>query len=233
MGAPTTEYPASVAAIVLCAAAGLLAGLAAEKAARRLLPELHVGHLRSNGLAVAATTGVLFGAMAWQFGLSWTLPALLYLAVAGVVLSRIDLQHRLLPNALVFPSFLVGLALLFVDAAAQGRWGNLVLGAAGVAVMFVVYLILALISPRGLGMGDVKHSAVLGLYLVYLALEPLMLGMFLGFLVGAVTGGVLVIAGLAGRRTAVPFGPSMVSGAILAVLFGQEIGHFMLPALCA
>lgn len=222
---------ASVAFIVLCAAAGVFAGLAAERAARRLLPELHSGYKRQHGVAVAATTGILFGAMAWRFGVSWTLPAFLFLSVAGVVLSRIDLQHKLLPNAIVFPSFLVALVLLLVDTSLQFRWGNLALAGAGAAVMFLIYLLLAIISPRGLGMGDVKFSAVLGLYLGYLSMGPLVLGMLLGFLVGAVTGGVLIITGLAGRRSSVPFGPSMFSGAVLAVLFGQEIGSLLLPSL--
>ncbi|MEO6529865.1 MAG: A24 family peptidase [Specibacter sp.] len=210
---------------------GIAAGLAAEKCARRLLPELHTAYRPRDGFVVAAVTGVLFGAMAWRFGLSWLLPAYLFLAVAGVVLSRIDLQHQLLPNAIVFPSLLIAPALLFLDAAMEGRWGNLLLGAIGAAVMFVIYLILAIISPRGLGMGDVKLSAVLGFYLAYLSMGLLVLGMFLGFVVGAVTGGALVIAGLAGRKSSVPFGPSMIAGALLAIVFGSGLGHLLLPTM--
>lgn len=225
------EYPASLSLIVVCTVLGVFAGLAADKGARRLLPELHAVYRRRDVWAVAAITGVLFGAMAWRFGLSWTLPAFLFLAAAAVVLSRIDLAHKLLPNAIVFPSFLVALALLLIDAAAQGRWGNLLLGLVGAAVMFVIYLILAIISPHGMGMGDVKLSTVLGLYLGYLSVGPLVLGMFLGFVVGAVTGGVLVIAGLAGRKSTVPFGPSMIAGALLAVLFGTQLGQLLLPSL--
>lgn len=226
-----TDFPADVALIVLCAGLGIAAGLAAEKCARRLLPELHTAYLPRDGFVVAAVTGILFGAMAWRFGLTWPLPAYLFLAVAGVVLSRIDLQHQLLPNAIVFPSLLIAPALLFLDAAMEGRWGNLLLGAIGAAVMFVIYLILATISPRGLGMGDVKLSAVLGFYLAYLSMGLLVLGMFLGFVVGAVTGGALVIAGLAGRKSSVPFGPSMIAGALLAIVFGTGLGQLLLPTM--
>ncbi|WP_104091196.1 A24 family peptidase [Arthrobacter sp. GMC3] len=228
-----SEYHASFSLIVIFAILGVCAGLAADKGARRLLPELHGQYRLRDAVAASAVTGVLFGGMVWRFGVSWTLPAFLFLAVAGVVLSRIDLAHKLLPNAIVLPSFLVALVLLLVDAAANGRWGNMLLALAGSGVMFVIYLVLAIISPRGMGMGDVKLSAVLGLYLGYLSVGPLVLGMFLGFVVGAVTGGVLVIAGLAGRKSAVPFGPSMVAGALLAVLFGAELGRVLLPALFA
>lgn len=216
---------------MLCAVAGVAAGLAGELIARRRLPELHLGYVRRDGLVVAAASGILCAAMAWRFGLSWLLPAFLFLAVAGVVLSRIDLRHKMLPNALVYPALLIAPALLLLDAAMHGRWGNLLLAVVGAAVMFSLYLMLALISPRGLGMGDVKYSAVLGFYLGYLSMGLLVLGMFLGFVVGAVTGGVLVIAGLAGRKSSVPFGPSMLAGALLAILFGARIGGVLLPSL--
>ena len=225
------SYTGNAVLIVLCMVIGLIAGAAAERVARRRLPELHRNYVKSDGVAVAITSAVLFGAVAWRFGLSWMLPAFLFLAVAGTVLSRIDLRHRLLPNALVFPAFLAGSILLAVAAAAQGGWANLLLAAIGAVTMFTIYLVLAIISPRGLGMGDVKFSGVLGFYLGYLSMGSLVLGMFLGFVGGAVTGGVLVIAGFAGRKTAVPFGPSMFAGAMLTILFGEQLGRLLLPSM--
>jgi leader peptidase (prepilin peptidase)/N-methyltransferase len=146
------------------------------------------------------------------------------------VLSRIDLQHKLLPNKIVVPTLGIGLALLLLDAGTNQRWGNLLVAAVGCAVSFVIYLILALISPRGMGMGDVKLSAPLGLYLGYLSVGHLLLGIALGFIVGAVTSVLLVTGGLAGRKSAVPFGPSMFAGCLLAVLWGAEMVQILLPA---
>jgi leader peptidase (prepilin peptidase)/N-methyltransferase len=147
------------------------------------------------------------------------------------VLSRIDLQHKLLPNKIVVPTLGIGLALLLLDAGMNLRWGNLLVAAIGCAVTFVIYLILALISPRGMGMGDVKLSAPLGLYLGYLSMGHLLLGIALGFIVGAVASVLLVTGGLAGRKSTVPFGPSMFAGCLVAVLWGAEIGRIVLPAV--
>lgn len=225
------EFTAEPALILLCTVLGVAAGLSAEKVAQKLLPELHTEYQRRTGFLVAAIAGVLSGAMAWRFGPDWLLPAFLFLVVTGVVLSRIDLQHQLLPNILVIPSLLMAFVLLLMDAAASARWGNLLLGLLGSAVMFAIYLVLAIISPRSLGMGDVKLAAVLGFYLGYLSMGLLVLGMVLGFVVLAVTGGALVIVGLAGRKSSVPFGPAMVSGTFIAILFGSGIGRVVLPSL--
>jgi leader peptidase (prepilin peptidase)/N-methyltransferase len=80
-------------------------------------------------------------------------------------------------------------------------------------------------------MGDVKLSAPLGLYLGYLSMGHLLLGIALGFIVGAVTSVLLVTGGLAGRKSTVPFGPSMFAGCLVAVLWGAEIGRIVLPAV--
>jgi leader peptidase (prepilin peptidase)/N-methyltransferase len=169
--------------------------------------------------------------MAWRFGWSWVLPAFLFLCAAGLVLSRVDLQHKLLPNRMVVPTLGIGLLLLLLDAAMNQRWGNLLLAVIGCAATFVIYLILAVISPRGMGMGDVKLSAPLGLYLGYLSIGHLILGIALGFIVGAVTSVLLVTGGFARRKTAVPFGPSMFAGCLLAVLWAAEVGRILLPTV--
>ncbi|WLQ06850.1 prepilin peptidase [Arthrobacter oryzae] len=226
-----TELPPVAPLVIACALLGLAAAPLALQVTRRLLPALELGHVRWHGAAGAVGTALLCGAMAWRFGWSWVLPAFLFLCAAGLLLSRIDLQHKLLPNRMVVPTLGVGLLLLLWDAAMSQRWGNLLVAAIGCAVTFVVYLILALISPRGMGMGDVKLSAPLGLYLGYLSIGHLILGIALGFIVGAVTSVILVTSGFAGRKTSVPFGPSMFLGCILAVLWGNEIGRVLLPSV--
>jgi leader peptidase (prepilin peptidase)/N-methyltransferase len=223
--------PPAALLVIACALLGLAVAPAVLLVTRRLLPDIELGHVRWHAVAGAIATGVLFGAMAWRFGWSWALPAYLFLCAAGLVLSRIDLQHKLLPNKIVVPTLGIGLALLLLDAGMNLRWGNLLVAAIGCAVTFVIYLILALISPRGMGMGDVKLSAPLGLYLGYLSMGHLLLGIALGFIVGAVTSVLLVTGGLAGRKSTVPFGPSMFAGCLVAVLWGAEIGRMVLPAV--
>jgi len=226
-----TEMPPVALLVIACALLGLATAPLALQFTRRLLPGVELGHVRWHGVAGSGATGLLCGAMAWRFGWSWALPAFLFLCAAGLLLSRIDLQHKLLPNRIVLPTLGIGLVLLLLDAGMNQRWGNLLVAAIGCAATFVIYLILALISPRGMGMGDVKLSAPLGLYLGYLSIGHLILGIALGFIVGAVTSVLLVTSGLAGRKTSVPFGPSMFLGCVLTVLWGTEIGQTFLPSV--
>jgi leader peptidase (prepilin peptidase)/N-methyltransferase len=74
-----------------------------------------------------------------------------------------------------------------------------------------------------MGFGDVKLAGVLGLYLGWLGWGPLAVGAFLAFLLGGVLGALLMALGKAGRKSAIPFGPWMLAGALIAVFVGQRI----------
>ncbi|WP_438854777.1 prepilin peptidase [Agromyces sp. M3QZ16-3] len=174
--------------------------------------------LRALRAWTAGTTGVLFGVIAWRYGLDPVLPALLALAAAGVALSIVDLTEKRLPNAMVFPTLLVVAVLLVVAAVLTGEWLALAWAAAGSAGMFLFYFVLALISPKAMGMGDVKFALPLGLVLGWFGWVMWVAGLMGAFLVG----GVVAIVALALRRVtlrgSVPFGPSMVAGAVLALV---------------
>jgi len=158
--------------------------------------------------------------MAWHFGPAWELPAYLYLAAVGVALAAIDLDTKRLPDVLTLPSYLVGAGLLLLPAVAEGRWDDWFRALAGAAALFAAYFALAFVYPAGMGFGDVKLAGVLGLYLGWLGWGEVVVGTFLGFLLGAVVGVGLMLLGRAGRRTALPFGPFMLVGALLGVLLG-------------
>lgn len=174
--------------------------------------------LRTVRIAGAVLTAVTFGALALRFGLSWILPALLVFAAASTVLILVDLAEKRLPNAVVFPA-LGAVALLLVPATwAGGTWWPLLSALAGSAAMFAVYFLLALISPSSMGMGDVKLALVVGLLVGWFGMNAWLVG-----LVGAfVVGGVIALIALALRRVtlrgSIPFGPSMLAGAFIAVL---------------
>ena len=164
--------------------------------------------------AVEATTGLLFGAAAFQFGVSLALLHALVFISALISLAVIDLEHRLLPNVIVGPAALAGLVLSIL--ANPAGWWTYPLSAIAVAGAL---LALALIYPSGMGMGDVKMGGMLGAFLGPYAV----LAVFLGALIGAITGGLLMATGKIQRRSALPFGLFMALGGIISVFVGPEL----------
>jgi leader peptidase (prepilin peptidase)/N-methyltransferase len=158
-----------------------------------------------------------------RLGVSWELLAFLPFLWVLVALSLIDLETKLLPNRIVYPSVLAGIALLAVTAALGPGIGAWARGLAGMVASAGVFFVIALISPAGMGMGDVKLAGLIGLYLGYLSWGRVLVAFFLAFLAGAVVGIALMVVGRAGRKTAIPFGPFMALGAITATLYGDPI----------
>ena len=205
---------------LVAGALGLVVGHLINRAAGRFpwTPEgPHGGALALRPPLVEGATAVLFALAVLRFGLSWALPAFLFLAAAGVLLAVIDLQHHLLPNRVVGPSVGIGAALLLVAALPDGNWDALLRAGLGAVALFAGYLALALISPRGLGLGDVKLAGLLGLYLGWIGWSAVFGGAIAGFVIQAL----LALALLAGRRIGLrgelPFGPAMLLGAAVAI----------------
>jgi leader peptidase (prepilin peptidase)/N-methyltransferase len=200
---------------------GTLLCILAELLIGRLLPRL--GGLPSirTRITTAALTGVLCAAFALRFGMDWSLPAFLALGVLGVQLARIDLAHHLLPNPLVLSLLIAGLALLTVSSTVTSGWAELLRAAAGAAILYVVFLILAVLSPSGIGMGDVKLAAPVGLYLGYLGWSQLFYGGALGFVLGGVFSVVLISLRRTEKSSEVAFGPSMLAAALGMALFAS------------
>ena len=160
-----------------------------------------------------------------RFGWSAQLPAWLWFAAVGLLLAVVDLRTQLLPNRVLLPGVVGGVVLLAVAAAAGGDWtalGRAVLAGPAAAAAL---LVLALVNPRGLGMGDVKLAGLLGLYLGWLGWPVLLTGLFLGFLAQAVVGLALLAVHRAGRSTELPFGPALLAGALAAALLAGTWAH--------
>ncbi|MFD2092070.1 prepilin peptidase [Blastococcus deserti] len=203
---------------VLAGALGLVTGHLVNRAAGRFpWAERRNSEPAVRRPVVEVATAVLFALVALRFGASPELPAFLFLAGAGVLLAVIDLRHRLLPNRVVVPSIGIGAGLLIVAAAVEASWPALLRGGLGAVVLFAVFLVLALISPSGLGMGDVKLAALLGLYLGWLGWGVLVIGAAAGFVAQAVVALALLAGRRIGLRGELPFGPAMLAGAALAI----------------
>ncbi|MCA1846823.1 MAG: prepilin peptidase [Actinobacteria bacterium] len=167
--------------------------------------------------------GALFAAVATRFGWSWDLPAYLVLAAALLAISLIDLEHFIVPDRITAPLTVSALALLGLAAAANGDGGRFVRSFLGGLVFFAFLLLLNLLYPRGMGMGDVKLSFSLGLFLGWLGWGQVFLGGFLAFLLGAVVGVALIATGVKGRKDFVPFGPFLALGTMITILWGSPI----------
>lgn len=178
---------------------------------------------------VEAATAVLFVAVAARvidLHLSAALPAYLYFAAAGIALALIDLDCQRLPNAIVYPSYVVLGVLLTVGAVTTSDWGALLRAGIGGAALFGFYLAITLAYPLGMGFGDVKLSGILGALLAYLSWSALIVGAFAGFLLGAVAGIAVMLTGRGSRKTALPFGPFMIAGVLVALFAAQPLVDF-------
>lgn len=178
--------------------------------------------------AVEALTAALFGLMAWHFGPAWELPAYLYLVAIGVALAFIDFDTKRLPDKLTLPSYAVLGVLLAAPAALDPAWDAYLRAWLGALALFGFYFVLAIAYPAGMGFGDVKLAGVLGLALGWLGWGVLVVGGFLGFVLGGLAGVVILLSGRGGRKTAIPFGPFMIAGALLGVLVGEQVADWYL-----
>ncbi|WAH96120.1 prepilin peptidase [Arthrobacter sp. MMS18-M83] len=211
----TAAQPLLVAAFGLL---GLLTSPLAEVLIARSLPRIGGLPSRAIRITTAVATAVVFSLLTLRFSFSPTLAAYLLLGVLAVQLSRVDVAHHLLPNPLVLLLLAAGLGLLTMSAALTLDWSGLVRAAASAVILFLGYLILGLISPGGLGMGDVKLAAPLGMYLGYLGWSQVFYGGLLGFVVGGVMT-VLMLRLKRGIKPAeVAHGPAMFAAAIGVVL---------------
>jgi leader peptidase (prepilin peptidase) / N-methyltransferase len=172
-------------------------------------------------------SSVLFVLSALRF--HWRLETVVYAAFFWVllVLTVIDLDHRLLPDRVVYPSLVAGGAGLIVAAVVGGYPEALVHAAIGSVIFGGFLFIVAFIHPAGMGGGDVKLSFLLGMFLGYLdGWGVVVVAMFLSFVLGGVIGVIVMVVTGGGRKTQVPFGPFLVLGTVL----GTFLGHALLRA---
>ncbi len=166
--------------------------------------------------AVELATGVLFGLVAATQDDTFRVVLGLLLVTTLVPVTLIDLDTRRIPNAITLPSaiaaLVAGLA-LDLDFVPE----MLIAGAAAFAFFFAA----AYLYPRGMGMGDVKLAGVLGLYLGRAVAPAIFIALITGVIVGIVI--IARVGQAAGRKTAVPFGPFLALGGIIAFFFGDAI----------
>lgn len=206
----------SAAALLGVVVLGGLVGLVVPRVAWRFTgPPARRGRWVRLGPVVAA---VVFGGLAVSRGDDPALPVFLAVAAVGLVLAGVDLVCLRLPDPLVLAAGVLALAGLTVAAVLADDPARLLGALAGATVAGAVHVLLALLPGSRLGFGDVKLAAVLGLPLGWLGRDALLTGLLLPHLLH----GALVLTLLATRRvdrkTLLPLGPALLTGAWLAVL---------------
>jgi leader peptidase (prepilin peptidase)/N-methyltransferase len=164
---------------------------------------------------IEAGTGLLFAAIVLIRGFNWDLAWELPFAAMLVAVAAIDLDHKIVPNKILLPAAVWGVAsaalIRLSDLAELLAWG---------AGGFVFLLVAALVYPAGMGMGDVKLAGVMGLYLGSSVLPALLAA----FLSGSIVGGVMLARhGAAARKMGVPFAPFLALGGVVGVLAGPDL----------
>jgi len=206
------DLGAGVVGLVLGLVAGPIADRIATNAPARL-PLFAQAPLSRRVLLVTAATSLLAAGAGLEFG--FTLEALIASVFCWVlvVITRTDLEDRLIPNRVVLPGAVVILVARTIDEPSVG-WLLAGLGAG------LVLFLIALAYPRGMGMGDVKLAAFLGAGLGLAVTVALFVGFIAAFLPAAV---LLIRHGRAARKRAIPLGPFLALGGVIALFAGDQI----------
>lgn len=144
----------------------------------------------------------------------------LALFVVGCRLVVIDIQSHRLPDGIVLPTLAILLVLAAVDALVSGEDTRLTGAALGMLILGGFYAMLRLLSREGMGGGDVKLAAVIGLVLGWHGWQALAVGAASAFVLGALHALVLMAMRSADGSTRIAFGPWMIAGALLGIIMG-------------
>jgi len=175
---------------------------------------------------------------------------LLVFASLSIALTLIDLDTKRLPNAIVLPGWAAIVVLLLLTTVLSGMfpaltgelspsmeprsgwstidWWPFLRALIGGAALFSFYFVVRVISPRGMGGGDVKLAGLVGTVLGWFGWGALAVGAFAAFLLGGVFGICLMLLNRAKRKTAIPFGPWIIAGAWVGIVVGEPVGRWYL-----
>jgi leader peptidase (prepilin peptidase) / N-methyltransferase len=181
-------------------------------------------------MAAALITGALFGGAAAHFGPHVVLAPFCVLFAMLVAVSSTDLTHRLVPRRLIYGAMVLVVPLLVVTAAADSTFDRLTGAAIAGAVAFAVFFALWWFIPRGMGYGDVRLAGAIGLTVGYLSLLHAYVAFLAGFVIGMVFGLLMMVVTGTGRRTRIPFAPSLSAGAAIAVFWGGTLAQHLFHA---
>jgi len=163
---------------------------------------------------VEGLTALLF-AFAYYFnGISFNMLLSVIFISALVIVSFTDIDHGIIPNIIVLP--FAGIGIIINIVLMPQKWWIILAFAFGA---FLFMLIISLVYPKGMGMGDVKLSLMAGSFLI----EKIIPGFSKGIIIGSIYGIIMIIIKKKKFRQTIPFGPFISSGCVLALFFGDKI----------
>lgn len=173
-------------------------------------------------LWVELAAGVIFAYLYHRYGLSPELGIMLFYTCLFIVVFVIDLEHGLILNKVVYPAMIVALLLALVPQPwlGEGIADRIASAALGGAVGFAIFLLLAIVSRGGMGWGDVKLVALIGLATGF----PMVLfSIVLAAVIGSAVAVALVIAKKRTFKEALPFGPFLALATMITLLWGSNV----------
>ena len=222
----------NVATVLVAGAAAVFGALASPYAARAIRdtppdpeddppPVPRAGPWLEQRKLLAPLLAIVAAGVAASAGAHPAAAAHVVAAVSLVTLSVIDLDLFLLPKRIVWPTVGAVGALLVIAALVDGDATSLKRAALAGLGGFVALLVLHIISPNGMGFGDVRLAGLIGLDLGWLGAQQVVLGIFAGFVLAAVVGLTLIALRRKKSRDAVPFGPFLALGTLFVLCGGD------------
>lgn len=199
-------------------AAGVLLGAGLGYVGARLAPRwMAQPPARWATYAAMGACALLSGLLAARHGLGDHFWAQVFFLAVLTVASFVDLHDRIIPNEVVIFGLLAGLVLMGASVGESHTWYTM---AGGAAAGFGFLLLLALLVKGGMGLGDVKLAAVMGLFLGW---PWIWLALVLSFLAGGLVSVAMLALGRVGRKQHIPFGPFLALGSALTAIYGPDI----------
>jgi leader peptidase (prepilin peptidase)/N-methyltransferase len=190
-------------------------------------------------LLVEVAGGLIFFLAFWRFGLNAQFFITAFWSCVFLVIIFIDWEHKLILNRITYPAAILALAVLAIDSFLP-QWGlinniksfwpesgilsiSILNGVIAGAIGFVFFLIVFLINPRGMGMGDIKLAGLIGLVT---GLPMVVIALMIGILIGGLVAIIVLALRKKGRKDVLPYGTFLGIGPIITLLWGNEIFHW-------
>jgi leader peptidase (prepilin peptidase)/N-methyltransferase len=169
---------------------------------------------------VEALSGLLFALVFFHFGFQWATPVYWLFAASLIVITFIDLDHQIIPDVISLPGIVVGFICSF--AVPRLSWSDSLIGIlVGGGSLYLVAVGYELLTKKeGMGGGDIKLLAMIGAFLGWQAVLPVI---FLSSFVGSLVGVPIMLLKKADSKLAIPFGPFLAAAALFYLFWGPPL----------